>query len=107
MISIVNIDIYSLSCTERWDYQHLYFPVHFYFRFQLVFHNILLLKIIFTKVIAIYLGTTNDKMNLNDNGWGIVLGWSIWFIILFLILESLKYLDEDNQGNFKIISYWN
>ena len=48
------------------------------------------------------MGTTSDRMNLNDNGWGIVLGWSIWFWILVLILEALKYLfDEENQGSFK------
>jgi hypothetical protein len=50
------------------------------------------------------LGTTSDRMNLNDSGWGIVLGWSIWFWILIMILESLKYLyDEENQGNFRMI----
>lgn len=38
-------------------------------------------------MVAIFLGLNISDMNLNSAGWGLMLGWLIWFSILLAIIE--------------------
>lgn len=38
-------------------------------------------------MVAIFLGLNIGDMNLNTAGWGLMLGWLIWFTILLAIIE--------------------
>jgi hypothetical protein len=40
-------------------------------------------------------------MNLGYYGWGIVLGWSVWMLVLIFILEILKRARQDDYDSLK------
>lgn len=46
----------------------------------------------FKKVVAMFLGVVNPKMNLGRVGWGLMIGWTIWCIIMPLIIEITKQI---------------
>ncbi len=56
---------------------------------------------------AIYTGVTQTVVNVGDVGWGLVLGWSLWFIILlaFLVIMRLvmEPVDDDNCKCFSFV----
>jgi hypothetical protein len=41
-------------------------------------------------------------MALKNNGWGIILGWLFWIIVVFVLLELivLKYDNNPNQSKY-------
>ncbi|CAF0906542.1 unnamed protein product [Brachionus calyciflorus] len=49
---------------------------------------------------AIYLGVCIEKINLGKIGWGLMIGWTIWIVILPVILEILQlvFSSEKNGG---------
>jgi hypothetical protein len=45
------------------------------------------------KVLALFTGANINVMSIGNHGWGILLGWLFWIIIVFVILDliNLKY----------------
>ncbi len=52
------------------------------------------------KVVTIFLGVCMSEMNLGQNGWGIMIGWSIWSILLPIIIEIIT-IDIENLNESK------
>jgi hypothetical protein len=52
--------------------------------------------------VALYLGIILSPMALGDKGWGTLLGWSIWLILVVLIMEfdSCVFGNNPNIGKF-------
>jgi hypothetical protein len=43
-------------------------------------------------------------MNLNANGYGLLIGWTLWLIILFAGMETLELLAlRTNKGMFLML----
>jgi hypothetical protein len=49
-------------------------------------------------IVALYLGLILSIMALGDNGWGTLLGWSIWLVLVVLIMEFSSCVFESNQN---------
>ena len=49
-------------------------------------------------VLAIYTGVTQTIVNVGDVGWGLVLGWNIWFILLLTFLVGMRLLVEPAEN---------
>ena len=90
-------DSYSTTFTELLEYHLLYFQVK---RINMLYRKIES----FTKyfniylVITIFLGVVIDRMNLGTSGWGIMIGWSLWVVILPLAIEFYDLLFENRSG---------
>jgi hypothetical protein len=52
-------------------------------------------------VVALFLGVVLDEIDLENYGWGLVLGWTLWMFIIFLLLEILKILFASRRCKFK------
>ncbi len=65
----------------------------FYYWFD--FYNLL---IIF-EVVTIFLGVNIAEMNLGRIGWGLVVGWTLWSILLPLVIEILTEIIEGLNKN--------
>lgn len=46
-----------------------------------------------------FLGVLIEEMNLGRIGWGIMIGWAIWCILVPIILEILRLLLGVNEKN--------
>ncbi|CAF0731294.1 unnamed protein product, partial [Brachionus calyciflorus] len=55
-------------------------------------HRITGISLFILAIVSIYLGVCIKKMNLKSVGWGIFLGWNIWFVIYIGILEATPLL---------------
>ena len=53
-----------------------------------------------------FLGVLIEDMNLGNLGWGLMLGWTIWVVLIPLILEiiNLKYRSGERKLNNYLIS---
>lgn len=47
-------------------------------------------------VIAIFLGLNNPELNLGSTGWGIMIGWTAWAVIIVSIIEIVEYRFDYN-----------
>jgi hypothetical protein len=50
----------------------------------------------------VFLGTLIKTVNLGTIGWGIMIGWVVWVVILPLTLEIFQYLFSKQKGKFMI-----
>jgi hypothetical protein len=55
-------------------------------------------KVFSLEVIAIFLGVTMSKMRLGRIGWGIMIGWVIWVVVLPAFIEIFKIIFEGRKG---------
>lgn len=55
-------------------------------------------------VVAMFLGTNIEKMNLESRGWGILVGWSVWVLICVVLIEILYFFLQKRPGYF--LSYF-
>ena len=49
-----------------------------------------------------------DRMNLGRSGWGIMIGWAVWVVILPLVIEILEFSLDDSycKALFLFIYYY-
>ena len=57
-------------------------------------------------MVAIFLGVNISAFNLQNNGWGIVLGWSLWILVFILVLEVLDFMSRPPKGTFGSESFF-
>ncbi len=57
-----------------------------------------------TAIAALFLGVLIVDLGLGDNGWGTLLGWAIWLVLVVLTLETICVLSDIHQdsGTFLI-----
>ena len=46
-----------------------------------------------------------DRMNLGRSGWGIMIGWCLWVVILPLVIEIFELLLESRSGKFSYFKF--
>ena len=51
------------------------------------------------QVVAVFLGVNISEMNLGRIGWGLVVGWALWSILLPLTIEILTEIIEGLNKN--------
>lgn len=49
-------------------------------------------------IVACYLGVFIERMNLGNEGWGILTGWTLWVIILPLLIEIIQISSSYSIG---------
>jgi hypothetical protein len=42
-------------------------------------------------------------MNLNSSGWGTMIGWTLWVIILPLVIEIIQLVIPQNKSKYNFI----
>ncbi len=65
-----------------------------------------LVQLIFVRiklVVALFLGTTLDELELHNSGWGLLLGLVLWICLLIIALETLTALGTDLTNKSKSI----
>ncbi|RNA38380.1 hypothetical protein BpHYR1_042958, partial [Brachionus plicatilis] len=50
-------------------------------------------------VVACYLGIFIERMNLGNEGWGIMVGWTLWVIILPLLIEIIQLTCSNSKSD--------
>lgn len=54
------------------------------------------------KVVTLFLGTNIEDLGLGSNGWGVLIGWVAWLVIIPLILEIVESkLGDRSPSNLK------
>lgn len=56
------------------------------------------------KVVTIWLGVFIDRMNLGRAGLGIMIGWTIWVVVLPILLEIVTVMGKTKE-NSMILSF--
>ena len=56
------------------------------------------------KVVSMFLGLLMPSMNLNEIGYSILIGWTLWLVVLCSTFESLNKLFVKNNQS-KILFY--
>ena len=51
------------------------------------------------QVVTVFLGVNISEMNLGRIGWGLVVGWALWSILLPLTIEILTEIIEGLNKN--------
>ena len=67
--------------------------------------NILLFYSLLFKVVSLFLGVLISDMNLGTNGWGVMIGWTIWILALPFILEIFKFLESSDKKSNILITF--
>ena len=49
-------------------------------------------------MVALWLGVFIPRVNLNTAGWGILLGWTLWLIVLPVTIEILGFILKEKKG---------
>lgn len=49
-------------------------------------------------IVTCYLGVFIERMKLGNEGWGILVGWTLWVIILPLFIEILQISCSFSKG---------
>ena len=60
--------------------------------------NILLFYSLLFKVVSLFLGVLISDMNFGTNGWGVMIGWTIWILALPFILELFDFFFVHGKG---------
>ncbi|CAF0731342.1 unnamed protein product [Brachionus calyciflorus] len=66
------------------------------------FHKIMGYSAFIFSIVALFLGVCISEMELDRAGWGIMIGWTLWCIILPVTLEILKLLFKAKQNPYRI-----
>lgn len=53
-----------------------------------------------------YLGVVMKEMKMASEGWGILLGWTLWIIMLPLIVEIFNMCFKGKRCNYFINLIW-
>ena len=51
-------------------------------------------------VVALFLGVNIEDMGLGNVGWGIMVGWTIWIVILPVFLEIIDQRFQKGSFDF-------
>ncbi len=58
------------------------------------------------KVLAMLLGASIDEMNLGSVGYGLLIGWILWLILLITAIEFFDYLNSKRIKTGILSGFW-
>ena len=94
-VQTAHIDMFLISFTDGLQFLHTHVLVRRIY--QRLYSKDCLFSFWSILVLAMFIGTGLKRMNLGSHGYGILIGWSLFVIILYILLEiaNRKYVSSE------------